>query len=74
MKITREYEKQYDFQPGEFPIWIRRMPGKVRDKIWTPFSVHCSSCGRRHSCRCPFRTKQDERRARREVCCEQRVL
>ncbi len=54
-----EYEKQYDFQAGEFPIWIRRMPGKVRDKVWTPFSVHCASCSKRHACRCPSSIRKE---------------
>ncbi len=63
MKLTREYEKQYDFQAGEFPIWIRRMPGKVRDKVWTPFSVHCASCSQRHSCRCPSQSRRDRIRS-----------
>lgn len=58
------YEKQYDFQPGEYPIWIRRMPGNVRDKIWTPYSVRCAACSKRHNCKCRIMSLRDEIRSR----------
>ncbi len=58
------YEPLYEFEPGEYPIFIRRMPGKVRDLIWTPFTVRCAACFRRHSCKCASQTKRSEIRSR----------
>ncbi len=58
------YELLRQVEPGEFPVWVRRMPGKVRDLYWTPFTVVCAACQRRHSCKCPSMSRRESIRSR----------
>ncbi len=48
------FEPLREFKPGDFPIWVRRRSGGLCSLYWTPFTVVCAACKKRHSCKCPM--------------------